>query len=142
MEHCTTADMVEYVESAGKDTNKYSMECLHQTYIITSFLFTSFHFDIDPSIPGPNVGATITAHHLLYNRNALFAGGICPHYYCLPILKRERHRQALLKAATSGNPKFFLGSERNYIVVLMIFICFISCIVRTRNRFCTSCVDK
>lgn len=57
------------------------------------------------------VVATITAHHLLYNRNALFRGGIRPHYYCLPILKREAHRQALLKAATSGNPKFFLGTD-------------------------------
>jgi dihydroorotase len=57
------------------------------------------------------VAATITAHHLLYNRNALFAGGIRPHYYCLPILKREKHRQALLAAATSGNPKFFLGTD-------------------------------
>ena len=57
------------------------------------------------------VAATITAHHLLYNRNALFQGGIRPHYYCLPVLKRERHRQALVKAATSGNAKFFLGTD-------------------------------
>ncbi len=57
------------------------------------------------------VAATITAHHLLYNRNAIFQGGIRPHYYCLPILKRERHRQALIKAATGGNPKFFLGTD-------------------------------
>ncbi|PIE83630.1 MAG: dihydroorotase [Candidatus Contendobacter odensis] len=57
------------------------------------------------------VAATITAHHLLYNRNAIFQGGIRPHYYCLPILKRERHRQALLKAATGGNPKYFLGTD-------------------------------
>ena len=57
------------------------------------------------------VAATITAHHLLYNRTAIFQGGIRPHYYCLPILKRERHRQALLQAATSGNPKFFLGTD-------------------------------
>ena len=58
-----------------------------------------------------NVGATITCHHLLYNRNALLVGGIKPHFYCLPILKRETHRQALLKAATSGNPKFFAGTD-------------------------------
>jgi dihydroorotase len=58
-----------------------------------------------------NVGATITPQHLLYNRNALFAGGIRPHFYCLPILKRESHRQALVAAATSGNPKFFLGTD-------------------------------
>lgn len=57
------------------------------------------------------LGATITAHHLLYNRNAIFQGGIRPHYYCLPVLKRETHRQALLAAATSGSPKFFLGTD-------------------------------
>ena len=60
---------------------------------------------------GPLVGATITAHHLLYSRNALFSGGLRPHYYCLPVLKREQHRLALLEAATSGNPKFFLGTD-------------------------------
>lgn len=59
----------------------------------------------------PGVAATITAHHLLYNRNAMLAGCIRPHFYCLPILKREPHRQALLGAATSGNPKFFLGTD-------------------------------
>ncbi len=57
------------------------------------------------------VGATITAHHLLMNRNAIFSGGIRPHHYCLPVLKREPHRRALVKAATSGNPKFFLGTD-------------------------------
>ena len=57
------------------------------------------------------MGATLTAHHLLYNRNAIFTGGIRPHYYCLPVLKRETHRQALLQAATSGNPRFFLGTD-------------------------------
>jgi dihydroorotase len=57
------------------------------------------------------VGATITAHHLLLNRNAIFAGGINPHHYCMPVLKREPHRRALLKAATSGSPKFFLGTD-------------------------------
>ena len=57
------------------------------------------------------VAATITAHHLLLNRNALFSGGLRPHHYCLPVLKREKHRRALLRAATSGNPKFFLGSD-------------------------------
>ena len=58
-----------------------------------------------------NVAATITPHHLLLNRNAMFRGGIRPHHYCLPILKRETHRQALIEAATSGNPKFFLGTD-------------------------------
>jgi dihydroorotase len=57
------------------------------------------------------VGATLTAHHLRSNRNAIFTGGIRPHYYCLPVLKRETHRVALLKAATSGNPRFFLGTD-------------------------------
>ncbi len=57
------------------------------------------------------VAATITPQHLLHNRNAIFLGGIRPHYYCLPILKRERDRQALLGAATSGNPRFFLGTD-------------------------------
>jgi dihydroorotase len=57
------------------------------------------------------VAATITPQHLLHNRNAIFSGGIRPHYYCLPILKRERDRQALLGAATSGNPRFFLGTD-------------------------------
>ncbi len=58
-----------------------------------------------------HIAATITPHHLLLNRNALFTGGIRPHHYCLPVLKREAHRQALLEAATSGNPKFFLGTD-------------------------------
>lgn len=57
------------------------------------------------------VAATITAHHLLMNRNAMFAGGIRPHHYCLPVLKREEHRQALVAAAISGNSKFFLGTD-------------------------------
>ncbi len=59
----------------------------------------------------PGIAATITAHHLLYNRNAIFIGGIRPHWYCLPVLKRETHRLALLEAATGGNPRFFLGTD-------------------------------
>ena len=62
-------------------------------------------------VTGPNIGATITAHHLLMNRNSLFLGGVRPHHYCLPVLKREEHREALVEAATSGNPKFFLGTD-------------------------------
>jgi len=58
-----------------------------------------------------HIAATLTAHHLLYNRNAMFSGGMQPHYYCLPVLKRETHRAALLAAAGSGNPKFFLGTD-------------------------------
>ena len=59
----------------------------------------------------PSVAATITAHHLLLNRNALFAGGVRPHHYCLPIIKRETHREALVAAASSGSSKFFLGTD-------------------------------
>src|SRR5919109_5400415 len=62
-------------------------------------------------VTGANVAATITAHHLLMNRNALFIGGIRPHHYCLPVLKRETHREALVEAAISRNPKFFLGTD-------------------------------
>lgn len=58
-----------------------------------------------------NIAATITAHHLLFNRNHMLVGGIRPHYYCLPILKRQTHQASLLAAATSGNPKFFLGTD-------------------------------
>ncbi len=60
---------------------------------------------------GPNVAATITPQHLLYSRNALFAGGIRPHWYCLPVLKREKHRRALVEAAISGDARFFLGTD-------------------------------
>ena len=60
---------------------------------------------------GEHLAATITAHHLLFNRNAIFQGGLRPHYYCLPVLKREEHRRALVAAATSGSPKFFLGTD-------------------------------
>ncbi len=76
LEHVTTKEAVEFVESASD-----------------------------------KIAATITPQHLLFNRNAMLAGGIKPHYYCLPILKRETHRLALVKAATSGNPKFFLGTD-------------------------------
>jgi dihydroorotase len=60
---------------------------------------------------GANTAATITAHHLLFNRNHMLAGGIRPHYYCLPVLKRQAHQEALIRAATSGNPQFFLGTD-------------------------------
>ena len=62
-------------------------------------------------VTGANVAATVTAHHLLLNRNALFQGGVRPHHYCLPVLKRESHREALVEAAVSGNAKFFLGTD-------------------------------
>ncbi len=60
---------------------------------------------------GDGIGATITAHHLLYNRNAIFRGGLRPHWYCLPVLKRESHREALVAAAVGGDPRFFLGTD-------------------------------
>ena len=60
---------------------------------------------------GANIGATVTPHHLIINRNAIFAGGLRPHAYCLPVAKREKHRLAVRKAATSGSPKFFLGTD-------------------------------
>ncbi|NEQ96462.1 MAG: dihydroorotase [Cyanothece sp. SIO2G6] len=66
---------------------------------------------VDFVLTTDNMAATITPQHLLFNRNHIFKGGINPHFYCLPILKREIHRQALVKAATSGNPKFFLGTD-------------------------------
>lgn len=68
--------------------------------------------DAPAAATGPGrLGATITAHHLLYNRNAIFKGGLRPHWYCLPVLKRERHRRALVEAAISGNPRYFLGTD-------------------------------
>lgn len=78
--------------------------------IVLEHITTRAAVDFVRAAPG-NVAATITAHHLLLNRNALFAGGIRPHHYCLPVLKREEDRLALLAAATSGNPKFFLGTD-------------------------------
>ncbi len=86
-----------------------------QLRIVFEHITTSQAADYVREAAGP-IAATITAHHLLYNRNALFLtpegrAGVRPHYYCLPVLKRETHRQALLRAATSGNPRFFLGTD-------------------------------
>lgn len=78
--------------------------------VVFEHITTKDAADFVTQSPG-NVAATITAHHLLMNRNDMFKGGIQPHHYCLPILKREEHRVALVKAATSGNPKFFLGTD-------------------------------
>jgi len=78
--------------------------------IVFEHITTQEATDFVRETSGP-IAATITPQHLLYSRNALFEGGIRPHWYCLPILKREHHRQALLRAATSGNPKFFLGTD-------------------------------
>lgn len=78
--------------------------------IVLEHITTSDGVDFIMSTP-PNVAATITAHHLLYNLNAIFKGGIRPHMYCLPVLKREQHREALLKAIKSGSKKFFLGTD-------------------------------
>ncbi len=91
-----------------------NMETLLKRYpklkIVFEHITTKDAADFVTSVPN-NVAATITAHHLLMNRNDMFVGGIRPHHYCLPVLKREEHRQALVKAATSGNPKFFLGTD-------------------------------
>jgi dihydroorotase len=90
------------------------LEPLAQRYpnlkIVLEHVTTAQGVEFVASAP-PNIAATLTAHHLLLNRNAMFAGGIRPHHYCLPILKRERHREALLDAATGGSPKFFLGTD-------------------------------
>jgi dihydroorotase len=78
--------------------------------IVLEHITTADAADFVRSAPA-TVGATITAHHLLFNRNHMLAGGIRPHYYCLPILKRQTHQQALVDAAISGSPKFFLGTD-------------------------------
>jgi len=78
--------------------------------IVMEHLTTADGVDFVEKAPG-NVAATITAHHLLYNRNSIFTGGINPHMYCLPILKRETHRERLVQAATGGSGKFFLGTD-------------------------------
>lgn len=83
---------------------------LPELKIVFEHITTQHAADYVTEASGP-LAATVTAHHLLYNRNELFKGGIRPHYYCLPVLKRERHRQALLRAVTSGNRKFFLGTD-------------------------------
>jgi dihydroorotase len=81
-----------------------------QLKIVLEHITTTAAADFVQAAPA-NVAATITVHHLLLNRNAIFAGGLRPHHYCLPVLKRELHRQALVKAAISGSPKFFLGTD-------------------------------
>lgn len=90
------------------------MEPLRRTFpalkVVFEHLTTAEGVDYVRDASGP-IAATITAHHLLYNRNAIFVGGVRPHYYCLPVLKRERHRQALLRAATSDSGRFFLGTD-------------------------------
>ena len=81
-----------------------------QLKVVLEHVTTRDGVDFVTSSPD-TVAATITAHHLLLNRNAMFSGGIRPHHYCLPVLKRETHRSALVEAATGGNPKFFLGTD-------------------------------
>ncbi len=86
------------------------VERFPQLRVVLEHITTADAAQFVAGAPG-NVAATITAHHLLYNRNHMLVGGIRPHYYCLPILKRNIHQQALIEAATSGNPKFFLGTD-------------------------------
>jgi len=83
---------------------------LPELRVVFEHITTKDAVDYAPDAAG-EIAATITAHHMMYNRNAIFQGGIRPHYYCLPILKREVHRQALVDAATSGSPRFFLGTD-------------------------------
>lgn len=86
------------------------VETFKDLKIVLEHITTSAAVDFVTASEG-NIAATITPHHLMYNRNALLAGGIKPHHYCMPVLKREQHRLALIEAATSGNPKFFLGTD-------------------------------
>jgi dihydroorotase len=86
------------------------MKRLPELKIVLEHITTKDAVDFVTSA-SPNLAATITAHHLVINRNALFAGGLRPHMYCLPVAKREMHRRALRRAAISGNPKFFLGTD-------------------------------
>ena len=86
------------------------LERLPQLKIVLEHITTRQGIEFVTSAPA-TVAGTLTAHHLLLNRNAMFSGGLRPHHYCLPVLKRETHRQALVAAATSGNPKFFLGTD-------------------------------
>jgi dihydroorotase len=84
---------------------------LPELRIVLEHITTEEAADYVAAAGGPNLAATITAHHMVINRNANFCGGIRPHLYCLPIAKREKHRRALRRAATSGNEKFFLGTD-------------------------------
>ncbi|HEY9150676.1 MAG TPA: dihydroorotase [Gammaproteobacteria bacterium] len=86
------------------------LERLPQLKIVLEHITTRQGIEFVTSAPA-TVAGTLTAHHLLLNRNAMFSGGLRPHHYCLPVLKRETHRQALVAAATSGNPSFFLGTD-------------------------------
>ena len=86
------------------------LERLPQLKVVLEHITTRQGIEFVQAAPA-NVAGTLTAHHLLLNRNAMFSGGLRPHHYCLPVLKRENHRQALLAAATSGSPKFFLGTD-------------------------------
>ncbi len=86
------------------------LEAIPQLKVVLEHITTADSVDFVQA-HGSHLAATITAHHLLFNRNHMLAGGIRPHYYCLPILKRSEHQTALIKAATSGNPKFFLGTD-------------------------------
>jgi dihydroorotase len=86
------------------------LQDLPQLRVVFEHITTQDAVQFVTSAPN-HIAATITVHHLLYNRNAMFSGGVRPHYFCLPVLKRELHREALGKAAISGNPKFFLGTD-------------------------------
>ena len=112
--HCETTDGMCDVFDREKNGIKEIVEPIVEDFpdlkIVMEHITTSEGVEFVKT-SGPNIAATITPHHLLYNRNDLFIGGINPHMYCLPILKAEADRNALLEAATSGNPKFFLGTD-------------------------------
>lgn len=98
-------------EKVFLDTILAPLVARHPTLrVVLEHITTGDAVDFVMSAPD-RVGATITAHHLLFNRNHMLAGGIRPHFYCLPILKHGRHQRRLIEAATSGNPKFFLGTD-------------------------------
>ena len=112
-----------HAEETGSDVDVFDREKIfidrHMNQLIRRFprlrivlehITTQYAVEFVRAAPA-TVGATITAHHMLLNRNAMFEGGLRPHHYCLPVLKREQHRAAVLSAAISGNPKFFLGTD-------------------------------
>lgn len=109
-----TGDEIDIFDREAKfiqDIMKPLVKEIPEIRIVMEHISTKDAVDYILNESPPNVCASITAHHLLYNRNALLVGGIKPHFYCLPILKRETHRLALVQAATSGNPKFFAGTD-------------------------------
>lgn len=107
---CQNVDVFDREKYFIRDTLQHLLKKIPSLKIVLEHITTKDAVDFVLSSP-ENVAATITAHHLLYNRNAIFKGGLRPHMYCLPVLKREEHRAALLAAIKSGSKKFFLGTD-------------------------------